>query len=99
MLNPSLLDILRKNQKVDIEEFPSAVAIKTMIGFIKRNNTINPFEEIKNNPNSTREDIANAELAEVYLPALLRFKEGEIMEIFAKDIESILEYKEKKGLT
>jgi|TARA_R100001530_G_C4296541_1_gene149381 hypothetical protein len=98
MLNPSLLNVLKENQKIHTEEHPTAFAVEGMSGFINRTEKAKILQEIANNPNATQEERAELELVQVYLPALSRFKEGELPELFEADIKHLLEEKEKKGI-
>ena len=98
MINPSLTDILKEKQKVNVGEYPTAVAIKNISGFLVKNKGMQTFEDLKNMEGLTQEEYADIELAEIYLPLLARFKEGELDTLFKEDIKDILANKKKKGL-
>jgi|TARA_Y100000310_G_scaffold248989_1_gene254979 uncharacterized protein YqeY len=94
MLNPSLIDVLKENEKVEIEEYPSASMI---MGFIDRPQEVNIIERIENDPDATQKEKQQLEILKVYLPAIARFKEGELQELFERDIEDIVRDKEQRG--
>ena len=98
MFNTSLLDVLKENEKVQLDDSTMAVAIDEAIGFTQHYNNTNVFKRLKSAPNLTQKQQANIDLAEIYLPALARFKPGEIMEYLHADAKDIREEKEKKGL-
>ena len=66
MLDPSLLDVLKENQKIHTEEHPTAFAVEGMSGFINRTEKAKILQEIANNPNATQEERAELELVQEY---------------------------------
>ena len=98
MITPSLIDVLKENEKLPIENFPTMVSIEKIAGFIKQQDSENIFKKLREEGNLSQREQASLDLAEVYLPALSRFKPGEIEEYFKQDIESIRQDKMERGL-
>ena len=98
MFNTSLLDVLKENEKVQLDDSTMVVAIEEAIGFTKHHNNINIFERLKSSPDLTQKQLANIELAEIFMPALARFKPGEVMDYLHADAKAIRDNKEKEGL-
>ena len=76
MLSPSLLDVLKENEKVNLDDSSMVVAIEDAIGFVEEQSNMNVFEQLRMKENITEEEKASIELAEVYLPILARFQPG-----------------------
>jgi len=89
MLTPSLIDILKENEKVKLDDSSIAVSIEDVIGFAKEQNNINIFEQLRMKENLTEKERSAIELAEIYLPAFARFKPGEVMEYLHADVQDI----------
>jgi septum formation inhibitor MinC len=98
MINPSLLNVLKENEKINTDEYASIVAIKNMQGFISANKTGIPFRELRKNENLSQEQVAELELAEIFIPALSRFQPEELDSLFEEDIKDIKKNKKEKGL-
>ena len=94
MLTPSLMDVLKENEKVRLDDSTVAVSIKDAIGFIKEQNNINIFDQLRMKENLTEKEKSSIELAEIYLPVFARFEPGEIMKYLNEDIQKI---KDKRG--
>jgi len=98
MLSPSLLDVLKENEKVNLDDSSMVVAITDAVGFIEEHGNKNIFQKLRMQENLTQKEQSTLEIAEIYLPALARFQPGEIMEYLHADAEDIRENKMKKGL-
>ena len=98
MLSPSLLDVLKENEKVSLDDSSMLVAITDAVGFIEEHGNKNIFQKLRMQENLTQKEQSTLEIAEIYLPALARFQPGEIMEYLHADAEDIRENKMKKGL-
>tara|TARA_R100000963_G_C4623275_1_gene90190 strand:+ start:682 stop:981 length:300 start_codon:yes stop_codon:yes gene_type:complete len=98
MFNTSLLDVLKENEKVKLEDSSMIVSIEDALGFAEKQNNINIFEQLRSKENLTQKEQSTIDLAEIYLPALARFKPGEIMEYLHADAQDIRDNKMKKGL-
>ena len=98
MLSPSLLDVLKENEKVSLDDSSMVVAITDAVGFIEEHGNKNIFQKLRIQENLTQKEQSTLEIAEIYLPALARFQPGEIMEYLHADAEDIRENKMKKGL-
>jgi len=98
MINPSLLDVLKENEKVDTDTYASIIAIKNMQGFLSANKVGVPFRELRKNENLSQEQVAELELAEIFIPALARFQKEELDILFEEDIKDIKKNKKEKGL-
>jgi hypothetical protein len=97
MLNSSLMDVLKENEKVSLDDSSMAVAIEDAVGFVKEQSNMNVFEQLRTKENLTQKEQSSIDLAEVYLPALARFKPGEIMEYLHEDAQKIRNDKRKRG--
>jgi len=97
MLSPSLLDVLKENEKVNLDDSSMVVAIEDAIGFVEEQSNMNVFEQLRMKENITEEEKASIELAEVYLPILARFQPGEIMEYLDSDAKDIRDNKMERG--
>ena len=98
MLSPSLLDVLKENEKASLDDSSMVVAITDAVGFIEEHGNKNIFQKLRMQENLTQKEQSTLEIAEIYLPALARFQPGEIMEYLHADAEDIRENKMKKGL-
>tara|TARA_R100000656_G_scaffold11151_1_gene11841 strand:- start:1356 stop:1655 length:300 start_codon:yes stop_codon:yes gene_type:complete len=98
MFNTSLLDVLKENEKVRLEDSSIVVSIEDALGFVEKQGNINIFEQLRSKENLTQKEQSTIDLAEIYLPALARFKPGEIMEYLHADAQDIRDNKMKKGL-
>ena len=98
MFNTSLLDVLKENEKVRLEDSSIIVSIEDALGFVEKQGNINIFEQLRSKENLTQKEQSTIDLAEIYLPALARFKPGEIMEYLHADAQDIRDNKMKKGL-
>ena len=98
MLSPSLLDVLKENEKVSLDDSSMVVAITDAVGFIEEHGNKNIFQKLRMQENLTQKEQSTLEIAEIYLPALARFQPGEIMEYLHADAEDIRQNKMKKGL-
>ena len=97
MLNSSLMDVLKENEKVSLDDSSMAVAIEDTVGFVQEQSNMNVFEQLRTKENLTQKEESSIDLAEVYLPALARFKPGEIMEYLHEDAQKIRNDKRKRG--
>ena len=97
MLNSSLMDVLKENEKVSLGDSSMAVAIEDAVGFVKEQSNMNVFEQLRTKENLTQKEQSSIDLAEVYLPALARFKPGEIMEYLHEDAQKIRNDKRERG--
>tara|TARA_R110000824_G_scaffold71595_2_gene183019 strand:+ start:1879 stop:2172 length:294 start_codon:yes stop_codon:yes gene_type:complete len=97
MLSPSLLDVLKENEKVNLDDSSMAVAIEDAVGFVKEQSNMNVFEQLRTKENLTQKEESTIDLAEVYIPALARFKPGEIIEYLQEDAQKIRDDKRKRG--
>ena len=97
MLNSSLMDVLKENEKVSLGDSSMAVAIEDAVGFVEEQSNMNVFEQLRTKENLTQKEESSIDLAEVYLPALARFKPGEIMEYLHEDAQKIRNDKRKRG--
>ena len=97
MLSPSLLDVLKENEKVRLDDSSIVVAIEDAVGFVEEQSNMNVFEQLRMKENLTQRERSSIELAEVYLPVLARFKPGEIMEYIDADVKDIRNNKMKRG--
>ena len=98
MLTPSLIDVLKENEKINLEDSSMVVAIEDVVGFVEEHGNKNIFQKLRMQENLTQKEQSTLELAEIYLPALARFQPGEIMEYLHADAQDIRENKMKKGL-
>jgi hypothetical protein len=98
MINPSLLDVLKENEKVNMEQYSAIVAIQNMEGFLSKNKKGLSLKELRKKGNLSQEQVAELELAEIYLPAISRFQPGELDILFEEDIKDIKKNKKEKGL-
>ena len=98
MFNPSLLDVLKENEKITLDDSDITDDIKDAVGFIDKQSGVNVFQQLRSKENLTEKESSTLDLAEVFLPALARFKPGEIMEYFHNDAREIRDFKKKKGL-
>jgi len=98
MLTPSLIDVLKENEKINLEDSSMVVAIEDVVGFVEEHGNKNIFQKLRMQENLTQKEQSTLELAEIYLPALARFQPGEIMEYLLADAQDIRENKMKKGL-
>ena len=98
MLTPSLIDVLKENEKINLEDSSMVVAIEDVVGFVEEHGNKNIFQKLRMQENLTQKEQSTLELAEIYLPALARFLPGEIMEYLHADAQDIRENKMKKGL-
>jgi len=97
MFNSSLMDVLKENEKVSLDDSSMVVAIEEAVGFVKEQSNMNVFEQLRTKENLTQKEQSSIDLAEVYLPALARFKPGEIMEYLHEDAQKIRNDKRKRG--
>jgi len=97
MLNSSLIDVLKENEKVRLDDSSMVVAIEDAVGFVEEQSNMNVFEQLRMKENLTQRERSSIELAEVYLPVLARFKSGEIMEYIDADAKDIRNNKMKRG--
>tara|TARA_R110002153_G_scaffold165752_1_gene318265 strand:+ start:2094 stop:2387 length:294 start_codon:yes stop_codon:yes gene_type:complete len=97
MLNSSLMDVLKENEKVSLDDSSMAVAIEDAVGFVKEQSNMNVFEQLRTKENLTQKEQSSIDLAEVFLPALARFKPGEIMEYLHEDAQKIRNDKRERG--
>ena len=98
MFNPSLLDVLKENEKITLDDSDITDDIKDAVGFIDKQSGVNVFQQLRRKENLTEKESSTLDLAEVFLPALARFKPGEIMEYLHNDAREIRDFKKKKGL-
>jgi len=98
MLSSSLIDVLKENEKINLEDSSMVVAIEDVVGFVEEHGNKNIFQKLRMQENLTQKEQSTLELAEIYLPALARFQPGEIMEYLLADAQDIRENKMKKGL-
>jgi len=98
MINPSLLDVLKENEKVDMEQYSAIVAIQNMEGFLSKNKKSLSLKELRKKGNLSQEQYAELELAEIFIPALSRFQPEELDSLFEEDIKDIKKNKKEKGL-
>ena len=98
MLTPSLIDVLKENEKINLEDSSMVVAIEDVVGFVEEHGNKNIFQKLRMQENLTQKEQSTLEIAEIYLPALARFQPGEIMEYLLADAQDIRENKMKKGL-
>jgi hypothetical protein len=97
MFNSSLMDVLKENEKVSLDGSSMVVAIEDAVGFVEEQSNMNVFEQLRTKENLTQKEQSSIDLAEVYLPALARFKPGEIMEYLHEDAQKIRNDKRKRG--
>jgi hypothetical protein len=97
MLSSSLIDVLKENEKVNLDDSSMVVAIEDAVGFVEEQSNMNVFEQLRTKENLTQKEQSSIDLAEVYLPALARFKPGEIMEYLHADAQQIRNDKRKRG--
>jgi len=97
MFNSSLMDVLKENEKVSLDDSSMVVAIEEAVGFVEEQSNMNVFEQLRTKENLTQKEESSIDLAEVYLPALARFKPGEIMEYLHEDAQKIRNDKRKRG--
>lgn len=97
MLNSSLIDVLKENEKVRLDDSSMVVAIEDAVGFVEEQSNMNVFEQLRMKENLTERERASIELAEIYLPVLARFQPGEIMEYLDRDTQEIRNNKIKRG--
>ena len=97
MLNSSLMDVLKENEKVSLDDSSMAVAIEDTVGFVQEQSNMNVFEQLRTKENLTQKEQSSIDLAEVFLPALARFKPGEIMEYLHEDAQKIRNDKRERG--
>ena len=97
MLSPSLLDVLKENEKVSLDDSSMVVAIEEAVGFVEEQSNMNVFEQLRTKENLTQKEESTIDLAEVYIPALARFKPGEIMEYLHEDAQKIRNDKRERG--
>ena len=98
MFNSSLMDVLKENEKVSLDDSSIVVAIEDAVGFVEEHGNKNVFEKLRMQEDLTQKEQSTLDLAEIYLPALARFQPGEIMEYLLADAQDIRENKMKKGL-
>jgi len=91
------MDVLKENEKVSLDDSSMVVAIEEAVGFVKEQSNMNVFEQLRTKENLTQKEQSSIDLAEVYLPALARFKPGEIMEYLHEDAQKIRNDKRKRG--
>jgi hypothetical protein len=92
-----LRDILKENEKVRLDDSPIVDDIEDALGFIKEKGNTNTFKQLRMKKNLTDKEKSSIDLAEVFLPALARFKPGEIMEYLYADAEDIRNNKAQRG--
>ena len=97
MFNTSLRDVLKENEKVTLDDSPIVDSIEDALGFIKENGNTDAFAQLRMKKDITDKEKSTIDLAEVFLPALARFKPGEIMEYLHSDSEDIRNNKEQRG--
>ena len=97
MFNSSLMDVLKENEKVSLDDSSMVVAIEEAVGFVEEQSNMNVFEQLRTKENLTQKEESSIDLAEVYLPVLARFKPGEIMEYLHEDAQKIRNDKRKRG--
>ena len=97
MFNSSLMDVLKENEKVSLDDSSMVVAIEEAVGFVEEQSNMNVFEQLRTKENLTQKEQSSIDLAEVYLPALARFKPGEIMEYLHEDAQKIRNDKRERG--
>lgn len=90
----SLLDVLKDNRKIDTEEFPMALAVEDMQGFVSRSRSISKVDM----DTLETDEKAELEIMQIYVPLFARFQPKEIEQLFNADIKSILAEKKRKGL-
>ena len=98
MLTTSLLDVLKENEKITLDDSGIIDDIKDAVGFIGKQDGVNVFQQLRSKENLTENESSTLDLAEVFLPALARFKPGEVMEYIHNDAKKIRDDKKKKGL-
>tara|TARA_R110002167_G_C12318615_1_gene618895 strand:+ start:244 stop:519 length:276 start_codon:yes stop_codon:yes gene_type:complete len=91
------MDVLKENEKVSLDDSSMAVAIEDAVGFVKEQSNMNVFEQLRTKENLTQKEQSSIDLAEVFLPALARFKPGEIMEYLHEDAQKIRNDKRERG--
>tara|TARA_R100001015_G_C4626740_1_gene185890 strand:+ start:800 stop:1087 length:288 start_codon:yes stop_codon:yes gene_type:complete len=94
MIKQSLLDVLKDNRRIDTEEFPMAIAIEDMQGFVKRPSGVSTI----NSDMLSIDEKAELEIMQIYVPLFARFQPKEIEQLFNADIKNILAEKKRKGL-
>ena len=97
MFNTSLRDVLKENEKVTLDDSPIVDSIEDALGFIKENGNTDAFAQLRMKKDITDKEKSTIDLAEVFLPALARFKPAEIMEYLHSDAEDIRNNKEQRG--
>lgn len=97
MFNTSLRDVLKENEKATLDDSPIVDSIEDALGFIKENGNTDAFAQLRMKKDITDKEKSTIDLAEVFLPALARFKPGEIMEYLHSDAEDIRNNKEQRG--
>tara|TARA_R110000824_G_scaffold77518_2_gene196001 strand:+ start:251 stop:550 length:300 start_codon:yes stop_codon:yes gene_type:complete len=97
MFNTSLRDVLKENEKVTLDDSPIVDSIEDALGFIKENDNTNSFAQLRMKKNITDKEKSIIDLAEIFIPALARFKPGEIMEYLYSDAEDIRNNKAQRG--
>jgi hypothetical protein len=98
MFTPSLLDVLKENEKITSDDSDIIDDIKDAVGFIGKQDGVNVFQQLRSKENLTENESSTLDLAEVFLPALARFKPGEVMDMLHNDAKKIRDDKKKKGL-
>jgi len=98
MITPSLMDVLKENEKLPVESSDTMVSIENILGFVEHQDSKNIFNHLREKENLSQTQLASLDMAEIYLPALIRFKPGEIEEYLKKDVEDIRKNKMKRGL-
>jgi len=94
MIKHSLLDVLKDNRRIDTEEFPMAIAIEDMHGFVQRPSGVRTI----NSDMLSIDEKAELEIMQIYVPLFARFQPKEIEQLFNADIKNILAEKKRKGL-
>ena len=98
MITPSLMDVLKENEKLPVESSSTMISIENVLGFVDQQGIGNIFNHLRENENISQTQRASLDIAEVYLPALTRFKPGEIDAYLKKDVEYIRKNKMERGL-
>ena len=98
MLEPSLLDVLKENEKISLDNNEIVSSIEEAIGFVKKHSRENIFSQLNNIDDLTIKEKSRIELAEIYIPLLARFKDGEIMDLLKTDSDNIKKEKKEKGI-
>ena len=91
------MDVLKENEKVSLDDSSMVVAIEDAVGFVQEQSNMNVFEQLRTKENLTQKEQSSIDLAEVFLPALARFKPGEIMEYLHEDAQKIRNDKRERG--